>query len=401
MKALRKYSITAQLLSLIVATTSVAAAEPQYHLGIKSHASDATFAESTPSFTPFFRLTSHAEVVGSNLTADPLFSKSSSEWNFTQGGISLKRGSAIIKHGKFAVNWGFSPKSSLFMSENAVPFIATHAELSFDSLNTRSFLDSGKFQFFSGTLTGNSLPANTQITGMRYSVKPLPYLSLEGLRVTQWGGEGFLNGWSGFKRAMFGNSNEGDRRNVNHVAGYGVSITVPSRLGKTQLYSQHMGEDEASGLPSCYSFLAGASHQQGQDLIGIEIVDTRVDYSTSGFCGPGTAYNNNTYKYISGNRTMGAPIDSEGRSIEIYGYHQLTNAYEVNYSLGTYIINDHGANNHRLSSSRVAGERLRLSVLKKWTYADTTWDIRWQNFDLNSAKVSKGITLRATLKFKF
>ena len=245
MKTLRKYSITAQLLSLIFATTSVVAAETQYHLGIKSHASDATFAESAPSFTPFFRLTSHSEVVGGNLTADPLFSKSSSEWNFSQGGISLNRGPAIIKHGKFAINWGFSPKSSLFMSENAVPFMATHAELSFESLNTRSFLDSGKFQFFSGTLTGNSLPANTQITGMRYSVKPLPYLSLEGLRVTQWGGEGFLNGWSVFKHAMFGNSNEGDHRNVNHVAGYGVSITVPSRLGKTQLYSQHMGEDEA------------------------------------------------------------------------------------------------------------------------------------------------------------
>jgi len=74
--------------------------------------------------------------------------------------------------------------------------------------------------------------------------------------------------------------------------------------------------------------------------IGIEVIDKRIDTSTTGYCGSNTVYNNRTYKYINYSTSLGAPFDTVGKSIMLWGNSQLTKNITLNYSTKKNLIND-------------------------------------------------------------
>ena len=141
------------------------------------------------------------------------------------------------------------------------------------------------------------------------------------------GWQGHSNGISALGRFIF-DTNSGSNSNINKMAGFGISYTIPTKEIPLRIYGQAIGEDEAGNLPSCFTYLAGLEWTNTKikypTIIGIEAIDTRIDKTTNGYCGPNTMYNNNTYDYTNYGKTMGAAIDTEGTSLGLYIRSQIS-----------------------------------------------------------------------------
>ena len=163
-------------------------------------------------------------------------------------------------------------------------------------------------------------------------------------------------------------------------------------------FVQAVGEDEAGNLPSCWFYLAGLEgrFQSGRvkSSLSLEATDTRVDFTQHGFCGPNTAYNNSHFAqgYTHSGVVLGAPIDSEGTSLVLYGEHEFA-PFDPSWSIGAYRINDAAQAENRLSSIRVEGEIVSLILSRAWNHLEMDVYIAHQGFDLNSAGLAQGFRL--------
>jgi len=122
----------------------------------------------------------------------------------------------------------------------------------------------------------------------------------------------------------------------------------------------------------------------------IEAVDTRVQRSTNGFCGPNTMYNNSTYDYINYDTVLGVPIDTEGTSLELFGLSQVNKNLDINYSAKFLLINDKNYSQHRLSSKRSLGTITTLGIHWGKDGFDLGGSIGYQNIILDKVNISKG-----------
>lgn len=176
------------------------------------------------------------------------------------------------------------------------------------------------------------------------------------------------------------------------------------RLDRSRFDMQAIGEDEAGGLPSCWIYLAGVEHQAvlaGVDtVLNLEMVDTRVERTENGFCGPNTAYNNSRHPYKNDGIVMGAPIDSEGTSIHLRAQHDL-GAYSLDWSVGHYTINDASSPNHRLSSTRVSGPVAHVGLSTEHRELHLGGRVAYQGFDLDRRDISQGLTLSVFAERRF
>ena len=94
------------------------------------------------------------------------------------------------------------------------------------------------------------------------------------------------------------------------MAGFGISYTMPTKEIPLRIYGQAIGEDEAGNLPSCFTYLAGIEWTNTKikypTTVSIETIDTRIDKTRNGFCGPNTMYNNSTYDYTNYGKVNGS-----------------------------------------------------------------------------------------------
>ena len=127
----------------------------------------------------------------------------------------------------------------------------------------------------------------------------------------------------------------------------------------------------------------------------------RASRSPGGFCAPNTAYNNNTYKYTNYDTVMGAPIDSEGRSIELFGETQLSSELSMDYSVGHVLINGTGLATHRLSSTRQEGWTGSLGMTWERNGLSISGTVNYQSFDLDNAAIPSGVSLGLMASRKF
>ena len=74
--------------------------------------------------------------------------------------------------------------------------------------------------------------------------------------------------------------------------------------------------------------------------IGFEYIDTRIDTTEHGYCGPQTAYNNTDYPYTNYGKSMGASIDSEGKQYSVWATTKISENTKINYSIKNITIND-------------------------------------------------------------
>ena len=323
------------------------------------------------------------------------FDGSFAEWH--SGGWTIGLG-AIDRH------WSPSAYSSLILSHNARPvpsiYAAYDAEAGID-FPLLEYLGPLSVETFHGQLEADRPIPNTKLFGARLTIEPIEDLKVSFVRTAQWGGDGYDNSFDAFLRMLAGQQDIGDE--PNQLAGYSVSYTFKSGL---RTYFQAIGEDEASSLPTCYSRMAGlegtTSIFGNPTLLTLEAVDTTIERTTSGFCGPNTAYNNGHYPggYTHYGRVMGVPIDTESQSITLYGQTSLPDA-DVAWLLGYADLNKDNLATHRLTSTRTTGGFAGLAITRSFGAAEVTGSLRYQSFDLNTDYGSEGISAAISISQTF
>jgi len=315
---------------------------------------------------------------------------------------------SVIGFGLIDRNWSFSPKSSLILSPNAPPFKSIYLKFDIDNIAKDrwfSSLGATSLEIINGFLEGNENPNGSMLFGMRATINPSEKFHIEAMRISQWGGYGYSNDPSVILKTLFGDTNNGQNSNINQIAGLGFSFIPAKTSLPIRIYAQVIGEDEAGNLPSCLMHLAGSEWQGylfGQESnIGIEFVDTRVGHTKHGFCGPNTAYNNTQYKYSNDGIVMGVPIDTEGKSIELFGNFKINSLLNTSFSSKKVLLNARNWNSHRLSDKSQNGWLHSASV--SWAKSNFTisGNLNYQGFSMEKVNSYKGIGVGINSNIKF
>jgi hypothetical protein len=317
--------------------------------------------------------------------------------NFNLDGSYLEYTKGIATFGVGAVDrhWSFSNNSSLILSNNARPTLSVYLKLKnrfgYDWLPSKA---NWSFEAFNGFSEGSLNGSKSMLHGMRAILSPVEGLEFELIQTSQWGGNEYNNNISSLGAAIFTNSNDGSNSNINKMAGFGISYLTPRKI-PFRIYGQAIGEDEAGNLPSCFAYLAGLEWINTKinypTIVGIEAIDTRINTTAEGNCGPNTMYNNATYDYTNYGKTMGAEIDTEGTSHALYIRSQISQKINIEFTTKSVVINDNNWSGHRLSSKRKMGLKNSLSV--HWIKNNIKFKgvIYNQDFNLDKANIKSGI----------
>ena len=325
--------------------------------------------------------------------------------NFDNSYVNYKKGIANLSIGKVDRIWSFSEKSSLILSSDSRPLEALSLKLA-NRFNTNWLPSSANwsFELINGSTKNSYNGKNSMLSGARVIISPHENLSFEFLQTAQWGDQNDKLYSTDIKAFLF-DTNLGKNSDVNKMAGFGLSYSVPSNENTYRFYSQAIGEDEAGNLPSCYAWMAGleltAPKIKFPTTLTIEAVDTRVKKSTANNCGPNTMYNNGVYDYINYDTTLGVPIDTEGTSLELFGQSQVNTNTSINYSAKFLSINDKDNSQHRLSSKRSIGTLTSLGIYWEKDELKLGGNISYQDLILDKANVSNGTIFSLFTSIKF
>jgi len=328
--------------------------------------------------------------------------------NFNLDRSYLQYTSGIATFGVGAINrhWSLSNNESLILSHNARPSKAIYLKLKnrfgYDWLPSKA---NWSLEVFNGYTEGSLKNSNSMLLGIRTVLSASERLDFEILQTSQWGGNDYSSGISALGSALIFDTNKDSNANINKMAGFGISYLIPSNKIPLRIYGQAIGEDEAGNLPSCYGYLAGLEWTNTEikypTVVGIEAIDTRIDTSTNGYCGPNTMYNNSTYKYSNYGDTMGAEISTEGTSYGLYLQSQISQKINVKFTTKSIVINDNDWSDHPLSSKRQSGFVNSFSV--SWFQDNVSFktDIYNQNFNLDKADIenSYGVGFSSSIIF--
>ena len=326
--------------------------------------------------------------------------------SFDNSYVNYEKGIANLSIGKVDRIWSFSEKSSLILSSNSRPLEALSLKLE-NRFNTNWLPSSANWsvELINGSTKNSYNGKNSMLSGARVVISPSDKLSFEFLQTAQWGDQNDKLYSSNIDALLFGNTNDGINSNINKMAGFGLSYSVPLNKNTYRFYSQAIGEDEAGSLPSCFSYMAGleltAPEMKFPTTLTIEAVDTRVKKSTHGNCGANTMYNNGTYDYINYDTVLGVPIDTEGTSLELFGQSQVNENLGINYSTKFLSINDKDYSQHRLSSKRSLGTITSLGVNWKKDGFNLGGSISYQDLILDKANISNGTIFSLFTSVKF
>tara|TARA_B110000977_G_scaffold187774_1_gene255221 strand:+ start:121 stop:1353 length:1233 start_codon:yes stop_codon:yes gene_type:complete len=317
--------------------------------------------------------------------------------NFNLDGSYFQYTKGIATYGVGTVerHWSFSDNTSLILSNNARPpetiYLKLENKFGYNWMPSKA---NWSLEVFNGFTDGSLNDSKSMLLGLRAILSPVEGLQFELIQTSQWGGKGHNAGISALGAALAFDTNSGSNSNINKMAGFGISYEIPRKIIPLRIYGQLIGEDEAGNLPSCNTYLAGLEWLNTKirypTIVGIETIDTRINTTEHGYCGPNTMYNNNTYKYTNYGKTMGAAIDSEGASLGLYVRSQISQKINIEFATKSVIINDNNWSRHRLSSERQSGliNSLRIS----WVKNNITFngDIYYQDFDLDKVNIKNG-----------
>jgi hypothetical protein len=334
------------------------------------------------------------------------FDSDDSEILFDDSYIEKSFGHWTIGTGAKDQHWGPSHHASLVLSNNTRPIPGVYVSREAAQSDSRwlSWLGEWYGDVLFGQLGEHTAPEDTKFIGMRLGLAPLPGLDIEFVRMVQFGGVGRDESASTFLKllAAIGDPNNGSQ--ANQLAGVGVSYTLPKHIVPLRGYFQAVGEDASGITPSCVFYLAGLELSTNignvPSNLTLETIDTRLETTAGGNCGPNTAYRNSQYSsgYSHFGATMGAPIDTEGTSITLYGEHKLPNI-DFNWSLGKYDINQANLASHRLNPTRSEGLLATVGFTKNWDDSALSGVVAYQGFDLTES--SKGVSIGIQFEQKF
>ena len=315
--------------------------------------------------------------------------------HFDNSYVNYKKGIANLSIGKVDRIWSFSEKSSLILSSNSRALEALSLKLE-NRFNTNWLPSSANWsvELINGSTKNSYNGKNSMLSGARVVISPSDKLNFEILQTAQWGDQNDKLYSPNIDALLFRNTNDGINSNINKMAGFGLSYSVPLNKNTIRFYGQAIGEDEASNLPSCYAFMAGleltAPKMKFPTILTFEAVDTRTKKSTNGYCGTNAMYNNNTYDYINHDTVLGVPIDSEGTSLEIFGQSQVNKNLGIIYSTKFLSINGKDYSKHRLSLKRSLGTITTLGIYWEKDGFELGGSIGYKNIILDKANISNG-----------
>tara|TARA_B110000008_G_C16931102_1_gene548693 strand:+ start:110 stop:1327 length:1218 start_codon:yes stop_codon:yes gene_type:complete len=317
--------------------------------------------------------------------------------NYNIDGSYLQHTSGIATFGIGSIDrhWSFSNNTSLILSQNARPLKSIYLKLE-NKFNYNLLPPEADWslEVFNGFNDGAVNDTVSMMLGVRAILTPFEGLDLEFVQTSQWGGPGHSTGLSALGSALIFDTNHAPNHNINKMAGFGISYLIPSNTLPLRIYGQAIGEDEAGNLPSCYAYLVGLEWSNLKFkypiTLGLEVLDTRIDETTHGFCGPNTMYNNSHYAYTNYGNTMGTAIDTEGNSQGIYITSQISQNINIELSTKSVVINDNNWAEHRLSSKRQSGFINSLGVSWIKNNISFSGNIYNQGFNLDKANIKNG-----------
>jgi hypothetical protein len=314
--------------------------------------------------------------------------------NFNLDGSYFQYTKGIATYGIGAVDrhWSFSDNTSLILSNNARPsesfYLKLENKFRYHWLPSKA---NWSLEVFNGFTKGSLNDSKSMLLGLRAIISPTERLKFELVQTSQWGGNKYSSGISALGAALLFDTNSSSNSNINKMAGFGISYLIPSDIMPLRIYGQAIGEDEAGNLPSCYAYLAGLEWTNRKIkypiTVSVEAVDTRIDTTANGYCGPNTMYNNSTYSYTNYGKTMGTAIDTEGTSLGLYVRSQISQKISVKLATKSIIINDNNWSGHRLSSNRQSGFISSFGV--SWVKNNISFNgvIYNQTFNLDKANI--------------
>ena len=327
--------------------------------------------------------------------------------NFNLDGSYFQYTKGIATYGLGTVerHWSFSDNTSLILSNNARPSEAIYLKLENRfAYNWMPSEANWSLEIFNGFTNASLNDGKSMLLGLRAVLSPVEGLQFELVQTSQWGGKRYSTGISALGAALTFDTNASSNANINKMAGFGISYKLPTII-PLRFYGQAIGEDEAGNFPSCYAYLTGLEWTNTKIkypiTVGIEAIDTRIDKTTNGYCGPNTMYNNNTYSYTNYGKNMGAAIDTEGTSLTLYVGSQISEKINIKFTTKSNVINDNNWSGHRLSSNRQSGFINSLSL--SWNKNDVSFngDIYNQGFNLDKANIKSGYGVGLSTKILF
>ena len=342
--------------------------------------------------------------IGSNIS----ISQHNNKLIFDQSSIKFNNKNISIGFGKIDRNWSFSPNTSLILSTNARTSDSFFFHIDNDQASENyylSFLGPWSLEVFNSSLSTTTKIKNPMLLGMRGVFEPVKDLKFEIVKTSQWGGDGKPKDFSSFIAAMAANTNEDKHSHINQIAGYGISYKINKKNISSRIYTQLIGEDEAGSFPSCFIYLIGNELEIPRNSVfskfGFEYIDTRVDTSTNNYCGPNTAYNNGIYSYTNYGKTLGAPIDTESKSIGVWAEAFILKKLHVNFSINKLIINNENWSNHRLDQRRKDGWLAGIKTSWRLNTINISGGMYYQDFSLKKNKYNEGLSFNLNTEYNF
>lgn len=162
--------------------------------------------------------------------------------------------------------WGPGWYSSTTLSSNARPVPSvwlTRQQSAAPTLPIVRHLGPWNLTLFAGQLESDRVIARARLLGARFSFRPWARLEIGLSRLVQWGGDGRPEGLDSLWNVIIGRDNgatsgfEDGEDPGNQLGGADFRLGLPLRASTFGLYGQLTGDDEAGGLPSKYTGLAG------------------------------------------------------------------------------------------------------------------------------------------------
>ncbi len=252
--------------------------------------------------------------------------------------------------------WGPGWQSSLALSNNARPVTGLwFGRQTPYAPRSRwfSWLGPWDFQGFAGQLEQDRAVPDAKLIGGRFTFRPAGFLQIGLTRLFQWGGEGRPDGLDSFKDALIGKDNgqstgfAEDDDPSNQVAGLDFRASFPVFGVPTGFYGQAMGEDEAGGLPSKFSTLAGldllTGLGEGNQRIFLEASDT-VAGRTFSDTRYNTAYEHSTYRsgFRYYGRSLASTFEGDARTLTLGLQQFFRNGWVATAALTNATLNAEG-----------------------------------------------------------